>query len=91
MKEVEGRPISGGGMSIHLPRWRTGGHGDLVSAFVLSVYQLGGETMEALRPKPGSPEWIAGEEARAVAAFEAEKGKEWWEKGLDDGDDFLET
>lgn len=38
LKEVRARPVSGGGISIVSPRWRTGGHGDIVSAFVLAAW-----------------------------------------------------
>jgi hypothetical protein len=39
LREVHGKPTSGGGMSIVHPRWATGGHGDLAAAFVLAVWQ----------------------------------------------------
>lgn len=38
LREVTARPTAGGGISIVSPRWRTGGHGDLVSAMVLAVW-----------------------------------------------------
>jgi hypothetical protein len=57
LKEVQGRPIPGGGMSIILPRWRTGGHGDLVSTYVLSVYQMGGQAIPRLPTADGSAAW----------------------------------
>lgn len=57
MREVQGRPVPGGGMSIILPKWRTGGHCDLVSAFVLAIYQQGGELQAVAPPKEGSPAW----------------------------------
>jgi hypothetical protein len=43
MREVHGKPTSGGGMSIVHPRWATGGHGDLVAALVLALWQVSGE------------------------------------------------
>jgi hypothetical protein len=43
MREVHGRPTSGGGMSIVHPRWASGGHGDIVSALVLALWQVSGE------------------------------------------------
>lgn len=49
MREVHGKPTSGGGMSIHHPRWAQGGHGDLVAALVLALWQVSGDTV------PGAP------------------------------------
>lgn len=45
LKEVIAKPLSGGGISIQSPRWKQGGHGDLVSAFVLALYQVQGRTI----------------------------------------------
>ena len=42
LKEVVAKPTSGGGISIQSPRWKQGGHGDLVSALVLALYQMHG-------------------------------------------------
>ena len=42
LKEVVSKPTAGGGVSISSPRWRTGGHGDLVSALVLAFYPASG-------------------------------------------------
>jgi hypothetical protein len=57
LREVQGRPMPGGGMSIVHPRWRTGGHGDIVAALVLALYQVSGETVAAPRPDVNSREW----------------------------------
>jgi hypothetical protein len=38
LREVIARPTPGGGLSISSPRWRTGGHGDLVSALVIALH-----------------------------------------------------
>ena len=38
--EIVGQPTAGGGVSITSPRYQSGGHGDLVSACVLAVWQL---------------------------------------------------
>ena len=43
-KEVVAKPSSGGGISIQSPRWKKGGHGDLMSAVVLGLYQMQGPT-----------------------------------------------
>lgn len=75
MKEVQGTPIPGGGMSIKLPRWRTGGHCDLLSAVVLLGFQQGGETMKAPGPKPGTSDWEEAERAKRRAALRNRAGK----------------
>lgn len=62
LREVQGRPLPGGGMSIVHPRWRTGGHGDIADAVVYALYQLGGVEVPAKEPDEGSREW---EEKRA--------------------------
>lgn len=59
LKEVQGRPRPGGGMSIIQPRWAKGGHGDLCSAFVLGLWQLVTENVPALKPDVGTKEWEA--------------------------------
>lgn len=80
LKEVQGRPIPGGGISIILPKWRTGGHGDLVSAWVLSVYQVGGQTIAMPTPAEGSPAWeLRMREERLRAAREKRSAK--WRPG----------
>ncbi len=38
MREVKGKPTSGGGISIKAPEWKTGEHGDIVSAIIASIW-----------------------------------------------------
>lgn len=59
MREVTKRPTSGGGVSIDSPRWRAGGHGDLVSALVLALYAAHQHEVPEARVelKKHSPEW----------------------------------
>lgn len=45
LREVQGRPTSGGGMAIFHPRWATGGHGDIADALILALWQLSGDTL----------------------------------------------
>ena len=49
LKEVMAKPLAGGGISLQSPRWKQGGHGDLVSAFVLALYQVQGVTIREKR------------------------------------------
>lgn len=68
IREVEYRPTSGGGISLSSPRKRSGGHGDLVSAMVLALYQYGGGGFEIADPGPrrGSRAWHQREEERLL-------------------------
>lgn len=63
LKEVRSKRNPGGSISIQLPRRKEGHHCDLVSAFVLALYQAGGGEEYAehntLKTVPGSPEWFA--------------------------------
>ena len=54
MREVHGKPTSGGGLSIVHPRWATGGHGDLCAALVLALWQVSGDEVPAPEPVFGS-------------------------------------
>jgi hypothetical protein len=69
LKEVVASPTAGGGLSISSPRWRSGGHGDLVSSFVLAIYRASRHYVEPreprTRPAYGTPEWQQFEAARA--------------------------
>ena len=59
LKDVQGKPTSGGGMSIQHPRTSNGGHGDIAAAFVLAVWQLAGDETADAVPDEGSREWEA--------------------------------
>ncbi len=76
IKEIQGRPLPGGGMSVISPRWRQGGHGDIVAALVLALYQLGGEEI----PYAKTTTWEEDErEKRRKACKEAQSdGLPWW-------------
>lgn len=80
LREVQGRPTAGGGMSIVHPKWSAGGHGDLAAALVLAVWQLTGERVEPPPPPEGSPEWeLAAKKAR-VEYFQREDNPYWQAK-----------
>lgn len=102
LREVIARSRPGGGISILLPRHarrpsgdpgRSGGHGDLVSAFVLAVYQAAGQVVRADAPAPGTREADQVEEARrqeqrrreGVTAELAKAGGGWWQQGSQRG------
>lgn len=73
MREVQGRPLPGGGMSIVHPRWRTGGHGDLVAALVLALYQVSGDTVAAPLPALGTKEWEERAAEKRLRKWKAEQ------------------
>lgn len=77
MREVHGKPTSGGGMSIVHPRWATGGHGDLVAALVLAVWQVTGDAVPAEPPTPEEQR----REARAQRFREEEERPHWQARG----------
>lgn len=81
IKETQGRPVPGGGMSITHPRWASGGHGDLVAAWVLSVYQLGGDAAPPKRVGVGSKEWEEKEREHRRGLVKAAASSQWWKRG----------
>jgi hypothetical protein len=62
MREVHGKPTSGGKMSIVYPQWAKGGHGDICAAFVLAVWRVTGDAVPEPLPATGTDAWL--EEAR---------------------------
>ena len=78
MREVQGKPTSGGGMSIVHPRWATGGHGDLCAAFVLALWQVSGDAVAEQEPQPGTKEWEAKLVEARRQAFLADKERPEW-------------
>jgi hypothetical protein len=79
MREVHGKPTSGGGMSIVHPRWASGGHGDLVAALVLALWQGSGDRVEA-KPAPGTPEWELAEKRARYERFREEQERPAWKR-----------
>lgn len=59
--EVRGTPVAGGGMSITMPMWRSGAHGDLAQGYVLSLFRLSGDVIPAPPIEDGSTEWAQAE------------------------------
>lgn len=76
LREVQGRPTSGGGMSIVHPRWATGGHGDIADALVLALWQLGGDVVAAPKPAEGTAERAAAEQDARRKAMLAERQRQ---------------
>jgi hypothetical protein len=88
LRETYSRPLSGGGLAIDNPRWKSGGHGDLISALVLAVYQasrLGKPVPPKQGPAPGSLEWHAEREAeRKQRIIERQRERQWQDQESDD-------
>lgn len=59
LRETQGRPTAGGGMSIVHPRWAKGGHGDLADAFTLAIWQVCGTAIATPAPELGTKDWEA--------------------------------
>jgi hypothetical protein len=85
LREVHGRPTSGGGMSIVHPRWSTGGHGDLAAAFVLALWQLSGDEVPEARPKTGTREWEAEQKRERFERYQAEEQRPHWRRDNEAG------
>lgn len=82
LREVHGKPTSGGGMSIVHPRWATGGHGDLAAAFVLAVWQVTGDTVPEPLAATGTEAWLeAQRDKRRQRLTEQQSRPSWMAKG----------
>ncbi|MGO9838133.1 MAG: hypothetical protein ACLP1X_28460 [Polyangiaceae bacterium] len=82
LREVVGKPQPGGGMSISSPKWASGAHGDLVSAWVLSVYPTGGHRTTLPGLPPTKDQRAAAEQAAIFKRMKDKWGKKpgqpWW-------------
>lgn len=78
MREVQGKPTSGGGMSIVHPRWSKGGHGDLCSALVLALWQLSGDAVAAPAPEVGTRAWEEAAAERRRKRMREETERPFW-------------
>jgi hypothetical protein len=82
LREVHGKPTSGGGMSIVHPRWATGGHGDLAAAFVLALWQVTGDTVQPPVAETGTQAWLdAAKERRRTKLVEQQERPGWMARG----------
>lgn len=81
LREVQGRPMPGGKMSVIQPRWAKGGHGDLCSAFVLALWQLVVERIPDEDPNLYSAAWEAKARAARKAKLQEELDRPEWMAG----------
>lgn len=87
LRAVVSKPTPGGGLSISSPRKPGGGHGDLVSAWVLAVHHLASAQVDPLKVNPpafGSPEHAAWLAAKFEAQAMEEDLKRFGGQGKDD-------
>lgn len=87
MKAVQSRPTRGGGLTIVMPRRQGGGHCDLVSALVLSVWATKGQVYTYEAPDPFIR--MAKSERDMIDEYEAEL-KELENPGMGDGPQYSE-
>jgi hypothetical protein len=80
LREVHGKPTSGGGMSIVHPRWSTGGHGDLAAAFVLALWQASGDAVGTPDPEVGTEEYAAMMREKRQRKMVERAKQPWWRK-----------
>lgn len=78
MREVQGRPTSGGGMSIVHPKWSKGGHGDIIAALVLAVWQVTGEAVATPALEMGSREWQEAERDKRLERMRERQDRATW-------------
>lgn len=67
LKEVRGTKTAGGGMTITMPLWADGSHGDIAAALFLMLFQVQGETEKAPPPAMGTVAWEENERAKRRA------------------------
>lgn len=84
LREVKVRALSGGGISIESPRWRTGGHGDLVSALVNAIWNAHRQHVAPPKPEYGQGTYEQRIEAR-LALIEARKRAAYDDATFSDG------
>jgi hypothetical protein len=86
LREVVAVPTPGGGLSFSSPRWRQGGHGDIASAMIIALAELGGMPYEAPPRKLTPAEQAEEFERRALAKLDAEQAEEARERRAFEGD-----
>lgn len=86
LREVEGRRSTGGVLTIYKPRVKVGlnvlggsGHGDVVDAFILSLWLGGGDEVKAPEAQYGSAEWEAEQMERRAEKFRRQSERKWWD------------
>jgi hypothetical protein len=85
MREVQGKPTSGGGMSIVHPRWSKGGHGDLVAALVLALWQVTGDEVPKPAAEVGTAEWTLEQKRARFDYLKQLEARPFWRRGESQG------
>jgi hypothetical protein len=90
LREVQAKPTAGGQISIQSPRWKTGGHGDLVSALVLATdycHKHVFPDIPAALPQAGSVEFYQRQsEIRKERKIKRAKEAQDWDEYLQECD-----
>jgi hypothetical protein len=80
LRETQGKPTAGGGMSIKHPRWAMGGHGDLADAFTLAIWQVCGKPIATPPPEVGTQEWAAAQRDQRQRAMRDRAERPFWRR-----------
>lgn len=81
LRETMKRPRPGGGVSVVLPTWLTGEHGDLAAAWVLAVFQAYGQRVPDDVAETGTKAWEDSQRdkrARDARAKATRAKGQWW-------------
>lgn len=82
LKEVQSKPLPGGRMQIIQPKWAKGGHGDLVSSYVLGLWQLVSEEAPSDMPNVGTREWEEQARERRRRKLQEQEDRPEWQRGV---------
>ena len=80
LRETQGKPTAGGGMSIKHPRWAMGGHGDLADAFTLAIWRVCGTPIATPEPEPGTKEWAEAARDRRLQSMRDKADRPFWRR-----------
>jgi len=80
LRETQGKPTAGGGMSIKHPRWAMGGHGDLADAFTLAIWRVCGTPIATPEPEPGTKEWAEAVRDRRLQSMRDKADRPFWRR-----------
>lgn len=80
IRETQGKPNSGGSVSIVHPRWAMGGHGDIVEALVWAIWQVCGQPIATPEPEMGTEAWAAAQREQRQRAMRDKAERPFWRK-----------
>jgi hypothetical protein len=80
LRETQGKPTAGGGMSISHPRWARGGHGDIADALTLAIWRVCGTPIATPAPVEGTPEWEQQQREKRRRRHYDKMNRPFWKK-----------